>query len=433
MRVNDLFTEALPDEVARLAARNRIANPNLILVGQKISLPNGTTYTVAPGDTLSAIAQGQFKGTPPQNTVRVGPNPNIKPDTRSRAAASVPAASPAPAATSPTVQTPVSGSEQPITSVVRGGSGYTDVTTADGQTQRRIGVRNWRNNNPGNLEFGPYAKSKGAIGTDGRFAVFATLEDGLKAKRDLVFGPRYINLSIADAINKYAPPSENATNAYIQSVVKATGVNPETPLKSLNSSQQNAFLDAINRVEGFKPGRIQQLDTTLTADIHEESNPEDTVELDIPLLLRIMEYSKEDAQTDMDLHNVVDKLISLSQNGQTLDMKNYDEIVGSVHEGDSSAEKLIKDIEYDADADLNTQGYKLNRHVISNSSGMPTMRYTIHRMDGQQVGPAFDSRETAGHYLKKLDQGNVVEGHGRYWCSTDKRWKERQGPKQSRG
>ena len=26
----------------------------------------------------------------------------------------------------------------------------------------------------------------------------------------------------------------------------------------------------------------------------------------------------------------------------------------------------------------------------------------------------------------------VREGHGRYWCSTDKRWKERQGPKQSR-
>ena len=27
----------------------------------------------------------------------------------------------------------------------------------------------------------------------------------------------------------------------------------------------------------------------------------------------------------------------------------------------------------------------------------------------------------------------VQEGHGRYWCSTDKRWKERKGPKQSRG
>lgn len=26
----------------------------------------------------------------------------------------------------------------------------------------------------------------------------------------------------------------------------------------------------------------------------------------------------------------------------------------------------------------------------------------------------------------------VMEGYGRYWCSTDKKWKERKGPKQSR-
>ena len=31
------------------------------------------------------------------------------------------------------------------------------------------------------------------------------------------------------------------------------------------------------------------------------------------------------------------------------------------------------------------------------------------------------------------DEEEVQEGHGRYWCSTDKRWKERKGPKQSRG
>ena len=191
MRVTDFFTEALPDEVAKIAASNKIADPNRIFVGQKIVLPNGNAYTIAPGDTLSGIASGQFKGTTPQNTVRAGPNPNIRPDTRIRAAATVPKTTPG--ASPPTVQPSVSGSEQPIAAVVRGGSGFTDVQTADGQTQRRIGVRNWRNNNPGNLEYGPFAKSKGAIGTGGRFAVFATLEDGLRAKKDLVFGPRCLS------------------------------------------------------------------------------------------------------------------------------------------------------------------------------------------------------------------------------------------------
>ena len=40
-------------------------------------------------------------------------------------------------------------------------------------------------------------------------------------------------------------------------------------------------------------------------------NPTDRVTMDVPLLLRIMEYSKEDAKTDMDLHHVVEKLVEL--------------------------------------------------------------------------------------------------------------------------
>ena len=36
-------------------------------------------------------------------------------------------------------------------------------------------------------------------------------------------------------------------------------------------------------------------------------------------------------------------------------------------------------------------------------------------------------------YQPDQDEEDIKEGHGRYWCSTDKRWKERKGPKQSRG
>jgi hypothetical protein len=63
--------------------------------------------------------------------------------------------------------------------------------------------------------------------------------------------------------------------------------------------------------------------------INESINPEDKVTMDIPLLLRVLEYAKEDAKTDMDLHNVTDMLINLSKNGQTLSMDQYDQIVGN--------------------------------------------------------------------------------------------------------
>ena len=56
-------------------------------------------------------------------------------------------------------------------------------------------------------------------------------------------------------------------------------------------------------------------------------NPIDTTTLDIPLLIRLLEYAKEDAQTDMDLHKVAENIIRLSKEGKTLTMSDYNSIV----------------------------------------------------------------------------------------------------------
>lgn len=54
---------------------------------------------------------------------------------------------------------------------------------------------------------------------------------------------------------------------------------------------------------------------------------------------------------------------------------------------------------------------------------------------------AFAEATGAGEHAKALYDAvrkgmgvkeNVAEGYGRYWCSTDKKWKTRKGPKQSR-
>jgi len=57
-------------------------------------------------------------------------------------------------------------------------------------------------------------------------------------------------------------------------------------------------------------------------------NPSDKVTLDIPLFIRLLEYAREDAKTDMDLHNVAEKAISLSETERTLTMNDYDALVG---------------------------------------------------------------------------------------------------------
>lgn len=59
----------------------------------------------------------------------------------------------------------------------------------------------------------------------------------------------------------------------------------------------------------------------------EETNPEDVIHLDVPLFLRLLEYAREDAQKDVDLHFVTDNAIRLSAEGQALNMEHYNDLI----------------------------------------------------------------------------------------------------------
>ena len=56
-------------------------------------------------------------------------------------------------------------------------------------------------------------------------------------------------------------------------------------------------------------------------------NPSDKITVDVPLFIRLLEYARENAKTDMDLHNVAENAIALSETGRTLTMAQYDELV----------------------------------------------------------------------------------------------------------
>jgi hypothetical protein len=61
-------------------------------------------------------------------------------------------------------------------------------------------------------------------------------------------------------------------------------------------------------------------------------NPKDTIIVDVPLFIRLLEYAREDAKTDMDLHNVAENIIDLSEEEEVLTMDNYNAIVGTTEE-----------------------------------------------------------------------------------------------------
>ena len=111
---------------------------------------------------------------------------------------------------------------------------------------RSGGSRSWRNNNPGNIRSATYA-----IGIAGNFAVFADYETGFEAIKDLLTSDNYINLSINDAISRYAPPSENDTTNYQAMLSDFTGLDNTRLISDLSDEELNSVANAIQRIEGY--------------------------------------------------------------------------------------------------------------------------------------------------------------------------------------
>jgi hypothetical protein len=49
--------------------------------------------------------------------------------------------------------------------------------------------------------------------------------------------------------------------------------------------------------------------------------------LNVPLMLRLLEFAREDARSDLDLHLLVENLAKLNNDNSYLAMKNYQDIV----------------------------------------------------------------------------------------------------------
>jgi hypothetical protein len=81
-------------------------------------------------------------------------------------------------------------------------------------------------------------------------------------------------------------------------------------------------IDSASFVQNRKPIVSKPI-----VNIDKEENPEDVIMMDVPLLIRMLEYAREDAKTDMDLHFAAENLIALCKKGVTLTMDDYDTII----------------------------------------------------------------------------------------------------------
>lgn len=114
-------------------------------------------------------------------------------------------------------------------------------------------VRGLRNNNPGNLirtNIAWQGKIAHSQNPDKQFEQFENVHYGLRAMlKDLINDINKGKNTVKLLISEYAPPNENDTIAYINSVAKTLGVSPTQRLTEINSKFLLKLARAVLQVE----------------------------------------------------------------------------------------------------------------------------------------------------------------------------------------
>lgn len=116
-------------------------------------------------------------------------------------------------------------------------------------------VRGLRNNNPGNLILTniPWqGKISKELNSDNgkKFEQFQNIHFGIRAMlKDVINDINKGKNTVSKLISEYAPPNENNTLAYIDSVSKSIGVKPNDKLTQINERFLLSLARAIFKVE----------------------------------------------------------------------------------------------------------------------------------------------------------------------------------------
>lgn len=133
--------------------------------------------------------------------------------------------------------------------------------------------RGLRNNNPGNIEDGAFAQSlPGYVGSDGRFAVFDSLDSGAYAMQKLLsgYGKKGLN-TVEQVINRWAPPTENDTGSYAKTVAAQLGVKPGDKIDLSDPQTLSALSSAMAGVENGRPVALGYVDPQVTTAYRNDS------------------------------------------------------------------------------------------------------------------------------------------------------------------
>jgi hypothetical protein len=159
------------------------------------------------------------------------------------------------------------------------------------------------------------------------------------------------------------------------------------------------------------------------SELKEVENPIDVIKMDVPLFIRLLEYAREDAKTDMDLHDVTEKIIAAASKGQTLTMSDYDMIMSdkiqeSFNPNDYEWEEEVDPKIININSEMGEYSY-VDCDVLTINGEVKELTFYLDYTDLEN-SPVD---ETAYSFCEAEDGGNIyrMECEAEYWGGDEYR------------
>jgi hypothetical protein len=221
----------------------------------------------------------------------------------------------------------------------------------------------------------------------------------VKNKRSLVkqYGKDAEKVMYGIATKQAKKKQENMNLENIKGMIEAALKNPG-----------KADLNDDNELSPYEKKRGAAIEKAMGLK-EEEQDVIDTVTLDVPLFIRMLEYAKEDAADDMALHDLAEKAIALNKEKGILSMEDYEDLTPSPQPEDQLAEDLDVGHQDDEPNMLKSDLYRIAKYamelykMMDKYDDMPVEVDFPHWWQSK-VTKAKDMISAAHHYLEGEEQ-----------------------------
>jgi hypothetical protein len=182
---------------------------------------------------------------------------------------------------------------------------------------------------------------------------------------------------------------------------KASNINSELVQKVeklVNSTAKRygygieSALSAIKTIIGVDENKVNE---GVNEEEAEAKDAVDTVTMDVPLFIRMLEFAREDAKADIDLHDVAEKAIEINKSKETLSMQDYEDIIPVMDEpmdeaksstNSTLAEKIMAKLKKPMVKEEATEGEKWVVWINVDKTGKK-LRHTLNsKAEAQKIG-----------------------------------------------